>query len=64
MSRKVDRNKDFEKNMPGWKDLAIFITTFRDVVSSTMDIHEVISILTEMVHGAKMMSHCRGCVGS
>ena len=39
-SRKVDGNEDFQTNM---LDLAIIITTFCDVVSFTMDIHETIS---------------------
>ena len=42
MSRKVERNEDFEKNTLVWQDLTAFITAFCDFVSSTMDVHEAI----------------------
>jgi len=43
MSRKVERNEDFEKNTLVWRDLTAFITAFCDFVSSTMDVYEAIS---------------------
>ena len=43
MSRKVDRNEDFEKNTLVWRDLTAFIAAFCDFVSSTMDVYEAIS---------------------
>ena len=43
MSRKVDRNEDFEKNTLVWRDLTAFITAFCDFVSSTMDCYKAIS---------------------
>jgi len=45
MSRKVDGNEDFErrKSTLDWRDLAVFITTFSNVVSLTMDVHKAIS---------------------
>ena len=43
MSRKVERNENFEKNTLVWRDLTAFITAFCDFVSSTMDVYEVIS---------------------
>ena len=42
MSRKVESNEDFEKNMLVWQDLTVFITVFCDV-SSTMDVYKAIS---------------------
>lgn len=55
-SRMVEGNEDFEKNM---RDLVVFITAFRDVVSPTMDIHKP-CLLTKMVGGANNLSHHRG----
>ena len=43
MSRKVERKGDFEKNTLASRDLTVFITTFCNVVSLTMDIYEAIS---------------------
>jgi len=43
MSRKVERNENFEKNTLVWRDLTAFITAFCDFVSSTMDVYEAIS---------------------
>ena len=43
MSRKVDRNEDFEKNTLVWRDLTTFITAFCYFVSPTMDVYEAIS---------------------
>ena len=43
MSRKVERNEDFEKNTLVWRDLSAFITAFCDFVSSTIDVYEAIS---------------------
>ena len=45
MSRKVERNENFEKNMLVWRDLTAFITAFCDFVSSTMDVYEANSSL-------------------
>ena len=42
MSRKVERNEDFEKNTLVWRDLTAF-TAFCVFVSSTMDVYEAIS---------------------
>ena len=38
MSRKVERNEDFEKNTLVWRDLTTFITAFCDFVSSTIEV--------------------------
>ena len=43
MSRKVERNEDFENNALVWRYLTAFITAFCDFVSSTMDVYEAIS---------------------
>ena len=43
MSRKVERNEDFEKNTLVWRDPTAFITAFYDFVSLTMDIYKAIS---------------------
>ena len=43
ISRKVERNEDFEKNTLVCQDLTAIITAFCDFVSSTMDVYEAIS---------------------
>jgi len=46
MSRKVERNEDFEKSTLVWRDLTAFITAFCDFVAQTMDVYEAISTHT------------------
>ena len=43
MSRKVERNENFEKNTLVWRDLTAFITAFCDFVSLTKDVYKAIS---------------------
>ena len=43
VSRKVERNENFEKNTLVWRDLTAFITALCDFVTSTMDVYEALS---------------------
>ena len=63
MSRKVERNEDFEKNTLVWRDLTAFITAFCDFVSSTMDVYEAISTHIDGGRGQET-SHRRGFEGN
>jgi len=62
MSRKVERNEDFEKNMLIWRDLTTFITAFCDFVIDNGRLRS--HFYTQKVGGAKMTSHHRGFVGN